>query len=225
MATGLTLAAWAAMSWFLWISGRWSLHVSSRIFWVIPFGAVVLTVGAIGRLVTARIAEPAPFTARRAWPLAALAVPVVVVLAMPPIDLGAFAAERRGDVAAAAVYDGRRSESGPVNQVDVATAPYSPDVMRALIQRAGEEVSFIGFVTHPEGTLADEFVLNRFVIRCCVDDALNARVRVVDVPPGEYPEGTWLRVTGRIYPVPEEVLLDATKLERVAKPKDPYIQQ
>ncbi len=95
--------------------------------------------------------------------------------------------------------------------------------MRALVARAGEEVSFTGFVARDQGMPADEFQLSRFVISCCIADALAVQVRIVDAPPGELKEDQWVRVTGLLYPLGSEVVVTATSVEKVAKPEHPYL--
>lgn len=223
LAVGLVLAAWAGMLWFLWGSGRWALHVSERIAWIIPAGAVLLTVAAAGRLLHLRTEERRTVRARDVLGLVLVALPVVVVLAQPPTTLGSFAASRRPDVARAQNVDAGDLEGRGISQIDVASAPYAPEIMRALVKRAGEEVTFVGFVTREDFAAADEFTLNRFVVTCCVDDALNAGVQVVDPPAGEWQEGEWLRVTGRIYPVGREVILDADRIDHIEPPDRPYL--
>ena len=221
--TVAVLAAWAGVFWYLWISGGWALHVSSRIFWVVPFGAIVLTAGAIGRLFGARRPPGSRFTTRQAAALALLAVPVATILAMPSTALGTYAAARRG------AYTGGVSvtDIGAANdsqlQIAVSAALYEPDVLKALAKRAGDEVTFTGFVTHEPGTLSDEFQMNRFVITCCIADALNAVVRVVDVSGGPYKSGQWVTVTGLLYPLQDEILLDAEQITAIPRPSHPYL--
>ena len=70
---------------------------------------------------------------------------------------------------------------------------------------------------------ADEFLLTRFLISCCVADALTVQVRIVDAPPGEFKQDQWVRVTGRIYPLGREVLVDATDVVGIARPERPYL--
>ncbi|MGH2738157.1 MAG: hypothetical protein ACRDHH_05020 [Actinomycetota bacterium] len=41
-------------------------------------------------------------------------------------------------------------------------------------------------MTRREGSPADEFVLTRFIVSCCVADALSVQVRVVGAPPGRF---------------------------------------
>jgi uncharacterized repeat protein (TIGR03943 family) len=221
---GLALAAWAAVFWYLLVSGRSALYVSSRTFWVVPLGAIVLSAAAIGRLATARTGAPEPLTRREAWGAGLIVLPVVAVLVLPPAALGSYAASRRsastgGFVAAS----GAEIAEGPLRLVDVAAGSWSRDAMRALVRRAGSPVDFVGFVTRSPGTPADEFVLTRFIISCCVADALSVQVRVVGVPPGRFPEDQWVRVRGTFYPVGREMLVDATTITAVPRPDHPYL--
>ena len=55
VATGLVLGAWAGLFWFLLATERWSLYLSTRTFWVVPTGAILLTIATVGRLATARV--------------------------------------------------------------------------------------------------------------------------------------------------------------------------
>lgn len=222
VATGTVLAAWAALFWFLLATGRSSLYLSSRTAWVVPMGAVVLTIAAAGRLATARTERTEPLGRRTAWGLGLIVLPVVLVLALPPAALGSYAAARRSAAGAGVVPAGDLS-SGEISLVNVAAATWSPDAMRQLVGRAGSRVSFVGFVTRREGMPADEFLLTRFLVSCCVADALSVQVRVVGAPPGRFDEDQWVRVTGNLYPIGGDILVEASSVEAVPRPEDPYL--
>jgi putative membrane protein len=224
VATGLVMAGWAGLFWFLVATGRTPLYLSSRTAWVAPLGAILLTVAAAGRLLSARSARPKPIAPRQAWGLALLLFPVVVLLALPPSTLGAYAAARRSPIGGAYVSGSGDVSSGELSLSDVATALWSPRAMEALAQRAGSRVSFIGFVTHRPGMASDEFLLMRFVVTCCVADALSVQVRVVGAPSGQFAEDQWVRVDGTIYPLGKEVLVKATSVEPVPRPDRPYLE-
>ncbi|MGH2699345.1 MAG: TIGR03943 family putative permease subunit [Actinomycetota bacterium] len=98
-----------------------------------------------------------------------------------------------------------------------------PRVARLPALRAGEAVDFTGFVTKDPGAPADEFVLARFLVSCCVADALGVNVRVVGAPPGRFEADEWVRVSGKFYPLGSDVIVDATNIERVKRPKRPYL--
>jgi putative membrane protein len=223
VASGLVLAVWAALFWFLMISGRSALYLSPRTAWVIPVGAVLLTTGAVGRLASARRRDPEPLGRREAAGMALVALPVVLVLALPPATLGSFAAGRRSAIGGAGFVSTEDISAGRISLTQVAAALRSPGGMQALVERAGSRVSFVGFVDRDEGMPADEFVLTRFLISCCVADALTVQVRVVGAPPGELRPDEWVRVSGTLYPLGEEVLVQASSVERVPRPEEPYL--
>ncbi len=109
--------------------------------------------------------------------------------------------------------------------MDVAAAQTTPEGERALAERAGEPVSFIGFVTRFDDTPADEFLLTRYVVSCCVADATIAQVRVVNVTPGAFAEDEWVQVTGTIFPLGREVIVSAAAdgVVGVSRPARPYL--
>ena len=222
LATAAALGAWAGLFWFLLLSGRTSLYLSSRTAWVVPVGAVALTIGALGRLATARTDAPAePLT--RGWGLAVVILPVAVILALPPKALGSYAASRRS-LATGAVASAPNLEAGEeVTFASVAAAGWSEEARRALVSRAGTSVTFDGIVTRRDGQPADEFMLTRFIVSCCVADALSVQVRVVGAPPGRFREDQWVRVSGSFYPVGREVVVDASSIRAIPQPEDPYL--
>lgn len=69
----------------------------------------------------------------------------------------------------------------------------------------------------------DEFVLTRFVVSCCVADALSVEVHVAGAPPGQFQNDDWVRATGKIYPLSQETILDASEITKIDRPKHPYI--
>lgn len=224
LASAAAMAAWAALFWWLLLSGRSLLYLSDRTDWVVPMGAVILTIAVAGRLWSARGPRPEPLKRTDAWRLGAIVLPVVLTVALPPASLGSYAASRRSSfVSSGYTSTAADIESGELSLVDVAGALRSREAMGALVKRAGSEVSFVGFVARDQGMPADEFMLSRFLVSCCVADALSIQVRVVGAPPGELAEDDWVRVTGGLYPLGREVIVDASAVEPVARPKRPYL--
>jgi uncharacterized repeat protein (TIGR03943 family) len=222
--SSISLAAWAGLFWFLMATDRTSLYLSSRTDWVVPMGAIVLTVAAVGRLASARQTEPEPISRRNAWGIGLIILPVVTVLALPPASLGGYAASRRSSLTSGSfVSSAEDIRSGDLSLVDVSGALRSPEAMRALVDRAGEKVDFTGFVTKESGMPANEFILTRFLISCCVADALSAQVRVAGAPPGGFKADEWVRVEGPFYPLGKEVIVVASEVVRVERPKHPYL--
>jgi uncharacterized repeat protein (TIGR03943 family) len=222
VATALAVAAWAGLFWFLLLSGRTSLYLSSRTAWVVPTGAIVLTAAAVGRLLTLRTPREERLSPRTSWALGFIVFPAVVVLALPPTALGSYAASRRS--LSAGFAGGPTLEAGDrVTLAAVAAGVWSDEARRALVDRAGSRVTFEGIVTRREGAPADEFVLTRFIVSCCVADALSVQVRIVGAPPGRFEEDQWVRVSGTFYPVGREVVVDASSVRAIPQPEDPYL--
>jgi len=219
-----TLAAWAGLFWYLIASGQTSLYLSSRTAWVVPVGAILLTIAGVGRLLSLRSARPEPVKLSEAASGALVVLPVVVVLALPPATLGTFAASRRSSLAGAG-FAGSAGDisTGEVTLVDVAAALRSKEAMQSLVKRAGSDVSFVGFVSRDPSMPADEFSLTRFLISCCAADALTVQTRVVGAPAGKFHDDDWVRVEGQIFPLGREVLVDAASVAKVSRPAHPYL--
>ncbi|MFB3737422.1 MAG: TIGR03943 family protein [Candidatus Velamenicoccus archaeovorus] len=220
----VVLGVWAALFWFLLLSGRDALYLSTRTSWVVPVGGVLLTAASLGRLASARVGTPEPLRRREAWVLGAMVLPVVLVVALPPAVLGSFSAGKRAGFTASGIATPLGDiGTGRLTLIDVAAAQTTREGEAALARRAGEPVTFVGFVTRYADTPADEFLLTRYIITCCVADATIAEVRVVNVPPGAFATNRWVEVRGTIYPLGREVIVDASRITPVPRPSRPYL--
>ena len=223
IAGAAVLAAWAGLFWFLWLTGREAFYLSTRTDWVVPIAAVLLTAATVGRLASARVVAPKPLAARELWIMGLMVVPVVLVLFAPVTTLGTFSAGKRAGFSGTGLVTSGDIGTGELTLIDVASAETSPEGERALAKRAGETVEFVGFVSIREDTPADEFLLARYVVTCCVADATIAEVRVVNVTPGEFANEDWVEVTGTIFPIGREVIVDASDIVAVERPDHPYL--
>ena len=220
VAAGLVIGAWAGLFWFVWAAGRTSLYLSTRTAWLIPMGAILMTVAAVGRLASARVERTEHLGSRETVMFGVIALPVVLLLALPPATLGSYAAGRRSN--STGIAASARIVSGPIDFVDIAAARSVKSAAADLRARAGERVTMEGFVTVDEGD-TDRFQLTRFVITCCVADATISYVTVVDAPPGQVANDDWVRVTGTIYPLGSDILVDAEAVVPIPPPDDPYL--
>jgi uncharacterized repeat protein (TIGR03943 family) len=224
VAAGAVIAAWAVLFWVLAFTDRTGLYLSARTAWLVPMGAALTTVAAIGRLATARTTHEEHLGQRDRWMVAAVGLPVVLLLAMPPATLGTYAAGRRASFSGAGgLITPDDFGHGPLTMVHVASAQTSEEDLAKLRGRAGEEVTLQGFVVRQPDTPPDELLLTRFIVTCCVADATTAQVRVVNVPPGAFADGDWLKVTGRIYPIAREVFVAADAVTSSPAPDSPYL--
>lgn len=225
IATSVALALWASAFWFLLASGRMPFYLSARTTWLAPVGGAILTIAALGRLASARTFVSEPLKPKHLRDLGLLVVPAIMLVALPPATLDSFAVSKRAVsvVQGYAPQRGVEVSEGDLSLLDVFSLSYNGQVSQ-LTDRAGSTVSFTGFVSKGEGDGADEFALNRFMITCCPGDAVNIQIKVVGAPPGRFEADDWVRVTGRIYPLGQEVLVDATEVAKTPRPKHPYLQ-
>jgi uncharacterized repeat protein (TIGR03943 family) len=225
LAAAAVLGAWSATFWFLLLSGRTNLYLSTRTSWIVPTGAIVLGIAAVGMLLAGRVAAPSPIRRGQALTSAALLLPVVLVLASPPATLGSFSAGRKASFSGKGLqtFFGTFDERSEVTLLFVAAAQFWPGGAELLAERAGTDVEFVGFVRRNPDTPADEFLLTRFVVSCCVADATVTQVRVVNVPAGAFADDVWVQVRGQIYPVGTEIIVTADAIEAVPAPEVPYL--
>lgn len=224
LAVAATLAVWAALFWFIMIGDRLSFFLATRTYWLATVGAIALTIAAAGRLLTARTTNREPLGRSRVRNLVILVVPALVIALFPPSTLGSFAVARRsagiqGAYASSTAID---IGTGDLSLVDVFRLTYNDELGR-LSGRAGSVASFTGFVSQAPGGGAGEFLLNRFMVSCCPGDAVAVRVRVVGGPPAGLKADQWVRVSGRIYPIGAELVVDATEVVEVPRPDRPYL--
>jgi len=227
LASAIALTAWAALFWFVLLSGRTSLYLSTRTAWVVPIAVVLLTAAAVGRILSLQTDEPEPLHLREAWILGVMVVPVMAMLVLPPTTLSSFAAGRRPGLVAAPSVSSTDIANGNITLVDVAAAQTSREGAKALESRAGDDATFTGFVTDIPGNPAGEFMLTRYYITCCIADAQTIEVHVVDAPVGKFQQDDWVTVTGKLYPLGRTVLMDAASpsgsVTGIPKPSHPYI--
>ncbi len=82
---------------------------------------------------------------------------------------------------------------------------------------AGEHLTFTGALARDDAGAA----IVRYAITCCRADAAPVAVRLERAPP--YPNGTWLRVDGRVAATAGERRLIPERVERVPAPTDPFL--
>ena len=224
LVTAAMLGVWAAAFWYIIAMDRVPFYLASRTSWLAPLGAVSLTLAVLGRLASARVAHREPASKEQLVNLAVVAAPALALVLMPPITLGSYAAERRDSSVKGAYVSvsGRDLSRGDLSLVDVFSLSYNGELDQ-LGARAGSTSTFTGFVSRDPGAPADEFTLNRFMISCCPGDAVNVQVRVVGAPPGQLKPDDWVRVTGGIYPVGEQLVVDASEVAAAPRPKRPYL--
>jgi uncharacterized repeat protein (TIGR03943 family) len=220
LAAAAVLGAWAALFWFVWLADRTTLYLSTRTAWLVPLGAILASIAALGRLASAWVERPDRLSPRETVMFGVIAMPVVLLLSLPPATLGSYAVDRRPT--SAGIGASARIVTGPIDFVDIAAARSVRSAATDLRARAGEVVTLDGFITVTPGE-TDRFQLTRFVVTCCVADATSSYITVVDAPPGRFASDEWVRVRGPIYPLGADIVVDATSIEPIPSPPDPYL--
>jgi uncharacterized repeat protein (TIGR03943 family) len=192
------VAAWAGLFDYLLISGESLRFVGHRTQWVVPFGAITLTLVALGLLLTlrSRRASHRPELSDVAG-AAVLVAPVLALVMVPSPTLGAFAAERKAG-AGGAVTMPQRVSSGDSETFRVAVAANVPENAEELGVSAGTPVELTGVVS--DGNPGDAtFKLSRFVVNCCAADATAYTVdAMLRSGTGTPLPDRWVRVQGTV---------------------------
>ncbi|WIY62795.1 TIGR03943 family putative permease subunit [Bacillus arachidis] len=91
----------------------------------------------------------------------------------------------------------------------------------------GKKITFTGFVYHDKEVKEDKVVVARYGITCCVADAAVWGMIVSGNEINTLPEETWVKVTGILdettYKGVLFPLVKVSKVEKMEKPKDPYV--
>ncbi|MEV5548267.1 TIGR03943 family protein [Streptomyces sp. NPDC052309] len=158
---------------------------------------------------------------RVAW---LLALPAAAMLLFPPPALGSYSAARE-EARRAAENVGTFPALPAGDPVDLSVSQFGS---RALYDSGyslrDRTVRLTGFVTHGDGST---WYVTRLLVACCAADATTVKVEVrgADAPETD----TWVRVTGAWHPEGRlgsaaawPPVLEATTVERIAEPSDPY---
>lgn len=158
-----------------------------------------------------------------------VALPVILGFLVPPAPLGALAMSAREGVSftapAAISGDGANvAQGGERNVLDwIAAFQNSSD----LSSFAGKEAHVTGFVFHDAAHAADRFMVSRFIITCCVADAIPVGLPVRWPDAAALAADQWVEVSGPL--ALEEVAgetvpyIDATTITAIAAPNQPYL--
>jgi hypothetical protein len=157
----LALVAWAGVFAWLWLSGESVRYLGPRTQWVVPVGAIGLTLAAAGYLYVTRADASERISLREGLGLTGLVVPIVAAAVLANAQLGALAASNklssRGiDSTALARLASR--DARHVGFLQLNAAGRDDRLTRELGLGAGRPVELTGFVSKP----GRPFTLSRF---------------------------------------------------------------
>jgi uncharacterized repeat protein (TIGR03943 family) len=157
-----------------------------------------------------------------------VALPVVLGMLVPPAPLGAAALANRN------VTTTGLSAAGTTTTL--VSAPAERDLLdwlRAFDDApdpavlVGQRATLVGFVHHEEFLEEDQFMLSRFVIVCCVADAVPVGMIVRWPGAADLAAGEWVEVQGafEVTPLDKGVLpvLVADQVTPTGMPDQPYL--
>ena len=207
---------WAAFFYTLWLSGDAGRYLGARTQWLVPFGAVTLTVASALAWRSSR--GRSPLRAAEAAGLFALLLPLALVLLAPHAQLGAYAASRKSSSFFPAVKPRPPATPRDVTLLDIRVAERDDLFALASHIHAGTHVSLLGLVT---ATGRDGFTLTRFYITCCIADAQPISL---DVLASRRVRGNeWVQVTGTLRKGRANYVLAADRVAPRSAPRDPYL--
>jgi uncharacterized repeat protein (TIGR03943 family) len=222
IARGGMLGLWAAFFLVLWATGTSGRFLGPRTQWIVPFGAVVLTLATIAYAhgyVRSKRSGPS-LTLREAASLVALLVPLAAVSLVPHVALGSYAASRKGGIGLAFVRPQAPSKPSEASFLDIRVAEGDSGFAAQAGIKPGVRVRLLGFVVGSKDVPPGTFDLARFYIACCIADAEAVGVPVVG---RGFRPNTWLEVTGSLTRRGKRFVVVPDKVTRVRAPKQPYL--
>ncbi len=168
--------------------------------------------------------------ARQGRNLLWIALPLVLGLLFSPKPLDARAVANRGISTNAAVS---RTASGgivlgiPPEERTVLDWLYAAEDSPNPAELDGLTAVVTGFVVREAGTAADQFLIGRFTITCCVADSAAIGLPVIWPEAEELTDQGWVQVRGKVKMVQEggrwQVQIAAEQVEAAEQPEQPYL--
>lgn len=235
----LVLITWAGFFVSLWASGGADRYLGPRTTWVVAFGAVTLSLAAVGYGVLAlRGTSGRQLTGLEAAGSFALIVPILAVLVVPKAELGAQAARKkdtnRGVAVAtlskaqkaaardaASVAAAEQSQIAKIDFLTLGSVTTDPAYAKDIGIKPGTRVRFSGFTVRTGKP--GQFQLARFLISCCAADAVPVFIEVdaggAEIPP----DNAWLDVTGELAKRRGKFVVAAESMAPIEQPSSPYL--
>ena len=218
-----------------WSEGSLTVYVNPAFVWLSLVSVALLLVVSLPKLVELQHSDHLPGVHGLGWPtylLAGLAAGLVLLL--PPRPLGSATLENQGLASGggAAPQSAGASTASPLDDTTEWTLFEWSTVWAQVGLRqklVGRPASVVGFVHHPKaGMLPDgQFMVARFVVRCCTADSTALAMAVLWPEAAALPSDSWVRVEGPFQidrSGPEErPFIQASQVTPVPRPINPYL--
>jgi uncharacterized repeat protein (TIGR03943 family) len=213
------------------LSGAITFYISRRFTWLTWGATLALLVMGIAqgqRILNLKSQNPiSKSPGLPVWSYLVLLVPLVLGMVIPPQPLGASVAGNRGLTSAAGIAQEGTLPPGVPARRDILgwLRAFGPDPDPEAF--AGQTVEVVGFVYRDEEMAADQFMVARFLIVCCVADAIPVGLPVRHAEATHLELDTWVRVKGTF--TAGEVwgerlpVIAAEEVIAVSQPAQPYL--
>ncbi|MCA1954434.1 MAG: TIGR03943 family protein [Anaerolinea sp.] len=207
--------------------GRILLYLNQRFVWLVLLAALVL-LGMAQVVLQARPGLREETERRSPMGLVWLALPLAIGVLIPARSLTQEIVAVRGMQTQPIVL----RANVPARPVTIPTTQWSIlDWIQAFRDapddQVGKAVDVTGFVFRDSSLRADQMIVGRFAITCCVADASAVGVVVHSEQAASFAQGEWVRVQGRVswQDVNGEAQLgfEAETIERMDAPEQPYL--
>jgi uncharacterized repeat protein (TIGR03943 family) len=219
-----------------WSEGSLTVYVNPAFVWLSLLSAGLLALVALPGLVALQRGHGTIVGHSLGWPAYLLSgLAAALVLFLPPRPLGSAALENQGletGSGATTLQASGTSAASPLDDTQEWTLFEWTTVWSQAGQRqklVGRPANLVGFVHHPRAGLLpdDQFMLARFVVRCCTADS-NALAMAVHWPEAAaLPSDSWVRVGGSLQidrsGPQERPLIQASEVTPVPRPLNPYL--
>jgi putative membrane protein len=224
----LALTAWAGLFLWLWLSGESVRYLGPRTQWVVPVGAIGLSLSTIAYLRATREHPTTRVSVRELLGLIGLLVPIFAAATLAQAQLGSLAASNKlssRGIDPSEIARLASQNASEIGFVQLKAAGKDADLASQLAITAGRSVRLTGFVSSAPTSPRGLFELSRFYITCCVADAIPVGVHVdpSSLRPGALRKNDWLEVAGVLARGRGEWIVRAGELSRVDPPSDPYL--
>lgn len=209
--------AWAAFFVLLWLTGESQRYLGARTQWLVPFGALTLSVAALLTWRSARTSSS--LRIREAIGLFTLILPLALFLLAPHAELGAYAASRKSSAFFPAVKPPPPARPQDVGLLDIYIAERDEEFARTSNIHPGTRVAVLGIVTHAD---RGHFSLTRFYITCCIADAIPLTIDVTSRRPVTPNDWVWVRGTLKKRPSAHYSIAGERVTTR-RSPRNPYL--
>lgn len=243
---GLIFVGWGLLILYFIVSGKILFYINRRFVFLILLTGVVF-IGLAAVVLTALKKEKQPDGGANAhpheevethsenrppaWSLLILVLPLILGTIIPPRPLGSSVLANRGVNATAPLGKLQNSSTTAIglSSSEKSVLDWVADFNSGAdpTPYVGQQASVTGFVYHDPRMSKDQFLVGRFVVTCCVADAL-ALGMVVDWPGADkLVDNTWVQVKGAvdIASLGGERLpgIGASEVKPINTPDQPYL--